>query len=78
MQPLTINQTAAILGVHRSRVRQLIEQGRIKAKKLDARTWLVLDYSKALERKTGKPRSKPRDIKPKDLEQPKEENQADD
>jgi hypothetical protein len=54
---LTVPDTAKILDVSPRRIRALIISGKIKAKKMGS-SWIVLDYSKALDRKPGNPRKR--------------------
>ncbi len=55
MNILTVQETSKILGITDSRVKQLIESGRISAKKLGRKQWLVNSKSvtKYVIEKTG-------------------------
>ena len=70
MKMLTVKQAAEILGVHRSRVRVLIREGRLPAQKV-GRDWIILkpDLELVQDRKPGRP-MKQRDgsMKPKSVE----------
>jgi len=57
MKLLSANDAAKILGVHHSRVRVLIREGRLPAQKV-GRTWIILekDLEKVKDRKPGRPR----------------------
>ncbi len=56
MKLLTAKQAAEILGVHHSRVRVLIREGRLPAQKL-GREWIIMepDLKKVKDRKPGRP-----------------------
>ena len=56
MKLLTAKQAAEILGVHHSRVRVLIREGRLPAQKL-GRDWVIMesDLEKVKDRKPGRP-----------------------
>ena len=56
MKLLTAKQAAEILGVHHSRVRVLIREGRLPAQKL-GREWIIMesDLEKVKDRKPGRP-----------------------
>lgn len=51
---VTVNRAAAILGVSRQRVHQLLVTGRLKGRKLHPKAWLVYSDSVNL-RRLGKP-----------------------
>ena len=57
MKLLTAKQAAEILGVHHSRVRVLIREGRLPAQKL-GREWIIMesDLEKVKDRKPGRPK----------------------
>ena len=59
MKLLSVNDVAKRLGVHHSRVRVLIRQGRLKAQKI-GRTWVILekDFKKLKIFKSGRPKIK--------------------
>jgi excisionase family DNA binding protein len=59
MKMLSVNDVADKLGVHHSRVRVLIRQGRLKAQKI-GRTWVILekDLKKLKIFKSGRPKIK--------------------
>ncbi|MCJ7541926.1 MAG: helix-turn-helix domain-containing protein [Desulfobacterales bacterium] len=59
MKLLSANDAAERLGVHHSRVRVLIRQGRLKAQKI-GRTWVIRekDLKKLKILKRGRPRKK--------------------
>jgi len=58
MKLLSANDAAKILGVHHSRVRVLIREGRLKAQKV-GRAWVILekDLKKLKILKRGRPRN---------------------
>ena len=54
----SVTEVAAILKITVARVRRLIADGRIKAQKLGTgktTSWMVTDYSAAINRKPGRP-----------------------
>jgi excisionase family DNA binding protein len=57
MKLLSAKQAAEILGVHHSRVRVLIRQGRLPAQKV-GRDWVILepDLELVKDRKSGRPK----------------------
>jgi len=57
MKLLTAKQAAQILGVHHSRVRVLIREGRLPAQKI-GRDWVILepDLELVKDRKPGRPK----------------------
>ena len=57
MKILTTKQTAALLGINDSRVRQLILSGRLPAQKI-GRDWIIRekDLKKVADRKPGRPK----------------------
>jgi len=59
MELLSVNDVAKILGVHHSRVRVLIREGRLPAQKI-GRTWVILekDLKKLKILKRGRPKKK--------------------
>ena len=59
MKMLTAKQAAAILGVDSSRVRVLIREGRLPAKKI-GRDWIIMepDLEFVKVRKPGRPKQK--------------------
>lgn len=59
MKLLSANEAANILGVHHSRVRVLIREGRLPAQKV-GRAWVILekDLEKVKIRKPGRPRNR--------------------
>lgn len=56
---LTVTKLANRLGLNPSRIRALISSGKIKATKI-GKTWVITDYSKALDRKNGRPAKIPK------------------
>jgi excisionase family DNA binding protein len=59
MKLLSANEAAKILGVHHSRVRVLIREGRLPAQKV-GRDWVIFkkDLEKVKDRKPGRPKKK--------------------
>ena len=57
MKLLSVNDVADRLGVHHSRVRVLIRQGRLKAQKIGV-SWVIRE--KDLEKLMIKPRGRPK------------------
>ncbi|MBW2106787.1 MAG: helix-turn-helix domain-containing protein [Deltaproteobacteria bacterium] len=59
MKLLSVNDAAKILGVHHSRVRVLIREGRLPAQKL-GRAWIILekDLKKLKILNRGRPKKK--------------------
>jgi excisionase family DNA binding protein len=59
MKMLTANDASKILGVHPSRVRVLIREGRLPAQKV-GRDWIIMekDLEKVKDRKPGRPKKK--------------------
>jgi excisionase family DNA binding protein len=59
MRLLSVNDVANILGIHQSRVRVLIREGRLPAQKL-GRAWVILekDLKKLKILKHGRPKKK--------------------
>ncbi len=60
---ITVKEAATRLGLHRSRVHVLIQEGRLPAHKM-GRDWFIeeadLDRPEVRERKSGYPKGKPR------------------
>ncbi len=55
----TVLEVSKKLKISPSRVIQLINDGRIKAKKFGSKNWLIVDYSAAIKRaKAGRPKKK--------------------